>query len=155
MPTITLTTDEAGQLVGLSSKDRRAWVRFIGRIRTLADSCITFSWREPRSGPYHRWAFAQWNAVFSIQDRFSSFDEFLCWIKVGGGHCQFIPHPTRGVVAVPMSIDFASLDQHEFHEKAGAMFDFLRSSHARSVLWPHLDDLASFEMIESAIEAFQ
>ena len=155
MPTITLTTDEAGQLVGLSSKDRRAWVRFISRIRTLGESCITFTWREPRSGPFHRFVFAQLALVFEGQDRFEDFESFLCWVKVGANHCEFLPHPERGLVAVPKSINFASLDQVEFKPISDSMFAFLRSEHARETMWPHLSESASFEMMGAILRGFQ
>lgn len=155
MPVVTLVIDPAtGKLAGLAEKDQRGWGRFVAKVKTLGRSCITFEWREPRSGPYHRWAFAQWNAVFGAQERFDDFDEFLCWVKTGAGHCTFLPHPQRGLIAVPKSINFASLDQAEFREVADTMFDFLRSDHARQTLWPHLDEAASWEMVEAILEDF-
>ena len=154
MPTITLTTDEAGKLVGLSSKDQRAWVRFIGRIRTLADSCITFSWREPRSGPFHRRFFAMVNAAFEAQERFDDPEQFRLWLTVGAGFCDFLPHKDRGVVAIPKSIAYDKLEQGEFQEVAEAVWQFYRSAHAREILYPHLADAASAEMVWSVLEAF-
>lgn len=156
MPSVTLVQDPVtGKLAGLTDADQRGWGRFLSKIRGLGRSCITFEWREPRSGPYHRWCFAQWSAVFNSQDRFTDFDEFLCWLKCGAGHCEFLPHPSRGLIAVPKSINFASLDQGEFRPVAESMFDFLRSQHARETMWPHLPDAESAEMVHVILEGFE
>ena len=155
MPTVTLIQGDDGRLVGLTDRDQRAFMRFVKRIKNLVGSCITFEWREPRSGPYHRFCFAAWNKVFEAQERFDDFEAFLCWVKVGAAHCEFLPHPERGLIAVPKSINWASLDEAEFRPIADSMFDFLRSEHARQTLWPHLDESESFEMIETILEGFQ
>ena len=156
MPTITLVrSDEDGRLAGLSEKDRRAWARFLKRVRDLGRSCITFEWREPRSGPYHRFCFAAWNKVFEAQERFEDFEAFFCWVKVGGGHCEFLPHPEKGLIAVPKSIAWAKLDEMEFRPIADSMFAFLRSEHARRTIWPHLTETESWEMIETILEGFE
>lgn len=156
MPTVTLVFDDStGKLAGLTDKDHKGWGRFLAKIRALGRSCITFEWREPRSGAYHRWAFAQWSTVFGSQERFDDFDEFLCWLKVGAGHCEFLPHPSRGLIAVPKSINFASLDQGEFRAVSDGMFDFLRSAHARETMWPHLSNWDSSEMIQTLLAEFE
>lgn len=156
MPAVTLVIDrDTGKLEGMTEKDRKGWGRFLNKVKSLADSCITFEWREPRSGPYHRFCFAAWSKVFDAQERFDDFDEFVCWVKVGGGHCHFIPHAERGLVAIPKSINWASLDEVEFRNVANGMFDFLRSEHARRTMWPHLCEGDSFEMVEIALQGFQ
>ena len=155
MPSVTLVKDiNTGKLAGMTDKDKRAFDRFVERTRTLDRSCITFDWKEPRSGPFHRFFFAALNSVFEAQERFDDLEQLLCWAKVGAGFCEFIPNPKQGMVAIPKSIAFSKLDQAEFKPVADAIFGFLRSEHARSVLWPHLYESASFEMIERALESF-
>lgn len=155
MPSVTLVLDQGtGKLAGLSDADQRGWSRFLRRISELAGSCITFEWREPRSGRYHRYVFAQLSAVFGAQERFTDLEQFMVWTKTGAGFCEFLPHPERGLIAVPKSISYAKLDQAEFRPIADAMFEFLRSEHARRTLWPHLDDEQSFEMVSTILEEF-
>jgi hypothetical protein len=155
VPTVTLVRGQDGRLAGLTDKDDRGWRRFYAKIKALGESCITFTWREPRSGPFHRFVFAQLALVFEGQDRFEDFESFLCWVKVGANHCEFLPHPERGLVAVPKSINFASLDQVEFKPISDSMFAFLRSEHARETMWPHLSESASFEMMGAILSGFQ
>lgn len=154
MPTVTLVL-QGEKLVGASDRDDRAYQRFIARIKALADSCITFSWREPRSGPFHRWFFAQMNRVLEAQDRFEDMEAFMCWAKTGAGYCEFLPHPKHGLIAVPKSIAFDKLDQIEFDPIARAILGFLRSDHARETLWPHLGAARAMEMVDVLLEGFR
>lgn len=155
MPTITLVADPAtGKLAGLTEADQRGWSRFVRRMRELAGSCITFEWREPRSGPAHRRFFAMVHAAFDAQERFDDVEQFRAWLQTGAGFAEFLPHPTQGMIAVPKSIAFARLDQAEFQDVADKVWSFYRSQHARALLYPHLSDDASWEMVESILESF-
>ena len=157
MPTITLIADPATRkLAGLTEKDGRGWARFLGLVKRLlqSGSCITFTWREPRSGPFHRRFFAMLGAAFDAQERFDDPEQFRLWLTVGAGFCDFVPHPQRGVVAIPKSIAFDKLEQAEFQEVADAVWQFYRSAHAREILYPHLSADASFEMVWSVLDAF-
>lgn len=154
MPTVTLVRGQDGRLAGLADKDDRGWRRFCAKIKALGESCITFTWREPRSGPFHRRFFAMVNAAFDAQERFDDPEQFRLWLTVGAGFCDFLPHKDRGVVAIPKSIAFDKLEQAEFQEVADAVWQFYRSAHAREILYPHLSADASFEMAWSVLEAF-
>lgn len=155
MPTVTLIQGDDGRLVGMTDADQRGWGRFLKRVKSLAGSCITFEWREPRSGPFHRWVFVQLSTIFDSQERFSDFDQFRHWVSCGAGHCDFLPHPQKGLIAIPKSIAYAKLDQAEFEPIANSMFEFLRSEHARQTLWPHLSNEDSFDMICTVMEQFE
>lgn len=154
MPTVTLVRGQDGRLAGLTDKDDRGWRRFYAKIKALGESCITFTWREPRSGPFHRRFFAMVSAAFDAQERFDDPEQFRLWLTVGAGFCDFLPHKDRGVVAIPKSIAFDKLEQVEFQEVADAVWQFYRSAHAREILYPHLSADASFEMVWSVLEAF-
>lgn len=156
MPTVTLVkADDDGRLVGLSEKDQRAWARFLKRVRDLGRSCITFEWREPRSGPFHRRFFAMLKAAFDAQERFGDIDDFRAWLQIGAGFCDFLPHPERGLIAIPKSIKYASLEEMEFREVARKVWMFYRSEHARQIMWPHLTEDQSFEMVETILGEFE
>ena len=154
MPTVTLVRGQDGRLAGLTDKDDRGWRRFYAKIKALGESCITFTWREPRSGPFHRRFFATVNAAFEAQERFDDPEQFRYWLQIGAGLCDYLPHPTQGVVAVPRSIAYDRMDQGKFQEVADAVWRFYRSAHAREILYPHLADAASAEMAWSVLEAF-
>lgn len=155
MPTVTLIADPAGKLAGLTDKDERAYQQFVRRIRELGRSCITFEWREPRSGPAHRRFFAMIHAAFDAQERFDDVEQFRAWLQIGAGFAEFLPHPERGLVAVPKSIAFAKLDDVEFRAVADKVWAFYRSEHARQTLWPHLGDAESAEMVWTILEEFE
>lgn len=155
MPVITLIRGDDGNLCGLSDRDQRGWVRFLRRIKDLAGSCITFEWREPRSGPFHRRFFKMVTTTFEAQERFEDIDQFRSWLTVGAGFADFLPHPTRGEVAIPKSIAYANLDEIEFREIAEKVWAFYRSDHARQLLYPHLSDLDSYDMVWAILEQFE
>lgn len=154
MPTVTLISTPDGKLAGLTAKDDSAYQRFIARIRALGGSCITFSWKEPRSGRYHRRHFAMLAALFEAQEQFADADQFRKWLEVGAGFCDFVPGPKGRMVALPKSISYDRLDQVEFEEVHGAVMSFIYSEHCRRFLWPHLSDGESWDMIESALGEF-
>jgi hypothetical protein len=156
MPTVLLQKNEAGKLAGVTPKDERAYAKFLKRILgliPLAD-CISFSWREPRSGPYHRRHFAMLNALFEAQEQFNDPDSMHNWLKVGAGYCDLVPGPGGQIVALPRSIAWDNLDQAEFEPIHEAMFAFAYSEHARRFLWPHLSDEKSWEMLDSVLLGF-
>lgn len=155
MPAVTLVIDrDTGKLEGMTEKDRKGWGRFLNKVKSLADSCITFEWREPRSGPYHRRFFAILGDAFDAQERFDDAEQFRAWLQVGAGFADFLPHPTQGLIAVPKSIAYAKLEQAEFEEVANRVWSFYRSEHARQTLYPHLSDAQSWEMIETILMRF-
>lgn len=156
MPAVTLVLDrQTGKLTGATEQDQRGWARFLRRVQDLADSCITFEWREPRSGPAHRRFFGMVHAAFDAQERFDDVEQFRVWLQVGAGYCTFYPHPERGVIAVPQSIAYANLDQVEFEAVARKVWAFFESEHARRTLWPHLSNEQSAEMAWTILESFE
>ena len=154
MPTVTLVASPEGKLVGLTDADQRAYGKFIARIKALAESCITFTWKEPRSGPFHRRHFAMLAALFDAQEQFDDPEQFRKWLEVGAGFADFVPGPKGRMVAMPKSIAYHKLDQAEFEEIHNKVFAFVRSEHCRGFLWGHLDDEQSWEMVESVMEGF-
>lgn len=153
MPTVTLVRDaESRKLVGLTDKDAQKYAKFLARIRTLADDeSLSFSWAEPRSGPYHRRFFALINEIFSAQEQFSDLDDLRQWLTVGAGHVRFVPGPKGRMVALPVSIKWDRMEQDEFERVASDVFQFAFTEHARRFLWPHLSDAASYEMMETVL----
>lgn len=156
MPTVSLTRDDAtGHLVGVTPKDNRAYGKFLERYRSLTSKgSITFSWKEPRSGAYHRRHFAILARLFDAQEQFEDEDVFRKWLEVGAGYAVFAPGTDGQMVAIPKSISYESLDQAEFEPIHEAVMAFARSAYARSYLWPHLSDSDSWGMVESVMGEF-
>jgi hypothetical protein len=55
------------------------------------------------------------------------------------------------MVALPRSIDYASLDDVEFGEVHEACKDFMCSEHCRRFLWPHLPSDMTSKTIETIL----
>lgn len=155
MPTVTLYLNNQGKLAGVTEKDGKAYGKFLSRIRDLGHGCITFTWREPRSSPYHRRHFAMLNALFEAQEQFDDPDQLRKWLEVGAGYVEFVPGPKGRMVAMPKSIAYDKLDQAEFEPIHQAVFSFARSQHARRFLWSHLSDEEGWQMIESILGEFE
>ncbi|MFA9439421.1 hypothetical protein ACDA63_07270 [Uliginosibacterium sp. sgz301328] len=155
MPTVSLVRDErTDHLVGASPKDNRAYAKFLKAARELKKGSITFSWKEPRSGAYHRRHFAILARLFDAQEQFEDEDVFRKWLEVGAGYAVFAPGTDGQMVAIPKSISYESLDQAEFEPIHEAVMAFARSAYARAYLWPHLSDSDSWGMVESVMGEF-
>lgn len=156
MPTVTITKGNDGKAAGLTAKDDAAFSKFRLRMQNLTpQESITFTWREPRSGPFHRRHFAMINALFESQEQFDDGDHFRKWLEVGAGYCDLYPGPRGKPVAVPKSIAYEKLDQAEFEPIHKAVFDFVRSEHARRFLWGHLEDEQSYAMVDAVLREFE
>ena len=156
MPTVTITKDEAGKIVGASDKDVKKYAKWRECIDKLTrHESIIFSWKEPRSGPYHRRHFKMLGCLFAAQEQFQDEEVFRKWGEVGAGYCKLVPGSNGKPVAIPDSINYEKLDQAEFKPIHEAVFAFYRTLKATRFLWPHLSDQMAGDMVESAIGEFQ
>lgn len=154
LPTITLVrSPESGKLEGLSDKDKTLYSRFLEKAKKLAgDVSLTFSWAEPRSPQYHRRFFALLGQLFDAQEQFDDADDLRQWLTVGAGHVRFVPGPKGRMVALPVSIKWARMEQDEFEEVARDVWAFAYSEHARAFLWPHMSNEQSYEMMTTILD---
>lgn len=144
-----------GALDGFSREDKSAWRRFWKRLLRLqpgemAQAEMVF----PRSGPFHRRHMKIEQLVFDAQERFQSFEQLRNWLKLGAGHCDWVPGPKGAIVPIPKSVSYASMDDEEFRQFHLAVIGFLRTVHAGKALWPHLDEVKRSEMIEAILAEF-
>ena len=152
VPTIILHMNENRQLAGITARDQRAYEKFKQKIKELGDGSMTFSYRLPRSGPFHRRFFAILNAIFESQDAFKDSDQFRAWITSLAGYVAWFPSPTgEGMIAIPKSIAYEKLDQHEFQEVVDRIYDCIRSEYVRRYLWKHQSDSVSAQMVEAVL----
>ena len=143
-----------GAIDGLGEKGKKQWRRFVNGLFNLEPGeTVEIVTHKARSGPYHRRHFAIEQAVFDAQERFTDFDAYLSWVKVGAGWVIWAAGPKGGVVPIPKSISYAAAEQGEFAEFHDKVMAFLRGAHAAVYLWPHLKDKAD-EMMDSILSEF-
>jgi hypothetical protein len=156
MPQIQVCKDSQGKLAGFGQKGERAYARFLSAVRNLEHGeMLAFSYKIPRAPKLHKLYFVTLAAVFEQQEQFNDFDQFRKWAQVGAGHAEFVPGPAGRMVALPLSVDFESLDEVEFAEIYEAVKAFLRTERATNFLWGHLTEGDQISMIASILEQFE
>jgi hypothetical protein len=144
-----------GALDGFNRDDKRAWRKFWARLFKLEPGEMAVAEMVfPRSGPFHRRHMAIEQSVFDAQERFENFESLRNWMKIGAGHCEWVPGPKGAVVPIPKSISYASIDDEEFRVFHDNTVAFLRGGHAANVLWPHLKGPRAAEMMEVILKGF-
>ena len=149
---VVLVKDECGKLAGLGEKGARAWARFRRTVDALAHGeTLEFEWRAPRSPAHHRLFFAQIGNLFDSQEQFDCPDKLRQWLTVGAGYCDFVPGPNGRMVALPKSINWASMDEVEFGELHAAVLNFVWTKHARQFLWPQLTEQQTWDSVAATM----
>lgn len=143
-----------GVVDGAGKDDRSAWQKFWSKVKRLEPGEVfDFEIVFPRIGAYHRRHMAIEQAVFDAQDRFSDFEMFRDWLKIGSAWVVWVPGPKGGIVPLPRSISYRKADQDDFEKYHRQVMNFLRGEHAAPYLWRHLGD-KSHDMIDAILEGF-
>lgn len=149
MPTLVVYKGDDGKLDGWGDKGRRAYAKFRKIVAELAPGeTLDFSYRLPRSPQHHRYFFAQLGKLHDMQERFDTETGLLEWLKVGAGHCEFVPARDGQIAALPKSISWEKLEEQDFIEFHRAVRDFLWTPHAQEFLWPHLTPAQRYAMLD-------
>jgi hypothetical protein len=144
-----------GIIHGLGEVNRKAWARFWnGVLRLEPGEVVEIRTHRERIGWYHRKHMAIEQRVFESQERFTLFDQFRNWLKVGAGHVDWFPGPKGGVVPVPKSISYASMEQTDFEEYHARVIEFLREPHALKTLWPAMPEGMRLEGMDALLAEF-
>ena len=159
MPPETILGHIRGFLFGLfdgwSDTDKRGWRKLWKRLMKLeAGEFAEIEFVMPRSSPYHRRHMKIEGDLFAAQEKFSDFEIFRDWLKVGAGWVVWCAGPRGGVVPIPRSISYAKADQAEFEEFHAKVIEFLRGPHAAPFLWKHLGESAN-GMMNEILEGFR
>ena len=143
-----------GLFDGWSKNDKSGWRKLWKRLMDLeAGEFAVIEFVIPRSSPYHRRHMAIEAAVFDAQERFTDFEQFRVWLKVGAAWVDWCAGPKGGVVPIPRSISYAKADQAEFEQFHQQVIEFLRGPHAAPYLWKHLGE-KSHEMMDAILNEF-
>jgi hypothetical protein len=144
-----------GIVDGLGDRGRRQWRRFVnGLMRLEPGEIVEIKTRKARSGPFHRRHMKMEQTIFEAQEKFENFEQFRNWLKVGAGHCEWLPGPRGAVIPVPLSIAYDQIEEDDMREFHDNTVKFLREERAGRVLWPHLSPTARIEMIEGLLATF-
>lgn len=140
---------------GFTEQDNKRWHKFWKMLISkepgeMAVIEMTF----PRSGPFHRRHMAIEQQVFDAQERFTDFEQFRYWLKVGAAWVTWAAGPSGGVVPIPKSISYSKADEEEFREYHAKVVEFLRGAHASKYLWKHLGEQGAHEMMDAILQGF-
>lgn len=143
-----------GLLDGFTEQDKKTWRKLWRRLMSLeAGEIAQIEFVIPRSGAFHRRHMAIEQRVFDSQERFTDFEQFRYWLKVGAAWVIWAAGPKGGVVPIPKSVSYAKADQAEFEQYHQQVMGFLRGPHAAPYLWKHLGDQAH-EMMGAILDEF-
>lgn len=156
MTTIVVTKDDTGKLTGFGEKHRKAYARFRKVIDELQPGeLFTLDYWFPRNRKFHGKHFIMLTKIFDAQERFENEDALRMWLQIGAGHCEYVPGKHGSLIAIPKSIAWSQMDDVDFESHHREVKKFLRDKHARSFLWPHLSDQASYDMVEAILMEFE
>lgn len=142
-------------LHGIDEKNHKRWVRFLKMVFSMEHGEIAeIGTRIPRSGPFHRFHMAIEQGVFNAQHRFTDFEQFRNWLKIGAGHVDWVPGAKGGIVPLPKSTSYANLEEAPMREVHESMMAFLRGPHAAPYLWKHLPADQAADMINTVLTEF-
>jgi hypothetical protein len=141
---------------GIDEKNHKRWRNFLRHVFGMEHGEIAeVGTRIPRSGQFHRFHMALEQAVFDAQERFTDFEQFRNWIKIGSGFVDWVPGAKGGIVPLPKSISYANLEEQQMREFHADMLAFLRGPHAAPYLWKHLDADEAVEMMNAVLGGFE
>ena len=105
----------------LSPADARA-EQFLARVKF--GDLVQLEAKRPRNIAHHAKFFAMLQLIFENQSSYKSVDDILDAFKFAVGHTKKIK-TRRGIIEVPLSISFASMDQDQFNEFYDKAMDFM------------------------------
>jgi hypothetical protein len=141
---VTLTSAERNaaakvleqSLRGVDDVNHGRWLRFLQQMFELPEGQMAeIGTRIPRSGAFHRHHMGLERAIFNAQQRFTHFEMFRNWLKIGCGFVAWVPGAKGGIVPLPKSIAYAELEEPEMRLYHDSLLAFLRGPHAAAYLW--------------------
>ena len=96
-------------LIPLYDSDKQAYDKI------HLDEEIKATITKPRNYLFHKKFFALLNLAFENQNQFTEFKPFRYWVTMKAGYVETITTP-KGVMFLPMSISFGSMDEYTFQD---------------------------------------
>lgn len=140
---------------GASEKDTTGWRRFVRWIQSREiGEVFEITIKRIRHGKFHRKHMKLEQIVFDAQERFTNFDRFRDWVKIGAGFVEWVPGAKGGIVPLPKSIAYDKCTQEDYEDFHGACIEFFLTEHCQRFLWRHLAPSQAAEMMNSLIGRF-
>ena len=150
MSSVVLYRAPDGKLAGMGDKGQRQYAKFKRAIDAmLIGDTMQFDYRLPRSPNHHRLFFCKVRDLLDRQTTFEHEDDLRAWLCVGAGYCHFLPGTDGQMVAIPQSLNWASLEEADFLEVHRRVDAFMWEARARRILWPHLGDERSYWAVDA------
>lgn len=144
-----------GFVDGLGERGQKQWRRLWNRLLQLEPGeMVDIKTHQERLGWFHRKHMAMESKVFEAQERFTDFEAFRAWIKVGASFVDWYPGPKGGVIPVPKSISYAKLEQGDMERVHADIVAFLRTDHACKTMWPGVSPLLAGATLEAVLGGF-
>jgi len=143
------------KFTGATEKDTKGWRRFAPWLwgKELGE-VFDISIKRVRHGVFHRKHMKMESLVFESQERFTDFDRFRDWVKIGAGFVEWVPGAKGGIVPLPKSIAYDKCEQDEYEDFHGSVIDFFLTEHCQHFLWRHLEAGQAAEMMNTLIGSF-
>lgn len=140
---------------GATERDTKGWRRFINWLpsREIGD-IFEITIKRVRNGKFHRKHMKMESLVFEAQERFTNFERFRDWVKIGVGFVEWVPGPKGGIVPLPKSIAYDQCEEDEYQDFHGGVIDFFLTEHCQKFLWRHLAPSQRAEMMDTLIGKF-
>ncbi len=144
-----------GLFKGATDTDDKRWNRF-WRMATGKEPGEMFDLETvfPRYTPFHKRHMKIEQDVFNAQERFTDFEMFRDWLKIGAGFVVWVPGAKGGIVPLPKSVSYAKTEEQEFREFHESVMEFLHGEHAAPYLWRHLGNDGAQEMMRAILREF-
>lgn len=140
---------------GFMTDDTKRWHHYWKRMIELEDGeMVEFEITHPRHSMFHRRHMKIERNVFNAQDKFTDFEVFRDWTKVGAAWVIWCAGPTGGVVPIPKSVSYKKADEAQFRTYHAQVIEFYRGPHASIFLWKHLGVAGSAQMMDAVLKEF-
>lgn len=155
MSKIVLIKGDTGKLEGQDPISARAYEKFKRTVDGMSPGdTMAFSFKLPRSISHHGLFFAKLTSLLARTERFEKLDGLRYWLTMGAGYVDYVPGKLGKLHAIPLSIQFESMDEAEFQELHRAIDDFLWTPYAQAVLWPQLSEQRRHDNVQSFMDEF-
>lgn len=156
MTTVTVFKDNTGKLAGWGESGGRAYAKFLRSVKALENGeMMTFSFALPRSPVHHKFFFWKLRGLFKRQEQFADEKDMRDWLVAGAGFCTLLPGADGALVAIPVSLQYNTMEEAEFTEVNRKVMDFVWTERAQSYLWPHLSDALRHDMVDGWHKEFK
>lgn len=153
---VIMKSEDGRKLIGISEEQERAYHLFKRRVADMEPGeTMIFTWDDPRSPRHHRKLMAKLRTLLARTEAFTRLDDLRLFLTVGAGYVEMVPGPDSTPNAIPLSLEFGSMDEADFAELHRRIDDFLRLSSTTETLWPHLTERAQSDAIESFFYAVE